>query len=241
MVITARTLITQALKTLQILGEDAEPSAGQATDGLALLTELADAWAADGAFCAVVERNTYTLTAGQASRTLGPSGNLVASTLPVGLEDAAVIAVDGTDEYPVKILDPGEYAAIPDKATTASWPYALRLENTFPNWTLKFWPVPSSAATLVLYTTAPFASSSLTLGTSLSLQAGYAKALRLTLAEEFASFFGAPLPPTLRMDAEQARAVIQRKNTRSQRINTAVAGIPGASGGHYDYISGRFI
>lgn len=236
MTITPRTLVTQALRTLEILSEGVDPTSEQASDALALLNELVDAWTAETSFMAVAERNTYTLL-GQAVQTIGATGDLVGN-LPG--EVTAVAVLSGTDEEPVDLLDLGEYEAIPDKATTATRPWKVRYERTFPNGTLKFWPVPAAGGTLVLYTLVPFASAALTLDTSMALQAGYAKALRLTLAEECASYFGVALPPTLPMRAMEARAVIQRGNTRPRRINTAVAGLP-SGGGSWDYRTGRYL
>lgn len=239
MTLTARDLITRALKTLQILGEDDEPTAGQGVDGLDLLNEIVDAWSADGSFLFVRQRLTFPLVSGQASRTIGPSGNFVTTHRPDSIEEAGVLVDD--IEVSVDVFPRDVYAGVPDKTTTADYPLGVLYEPTETNGTLTFWPVPSSTATIVLYArrgVSAFAD----LSTEYALAPGFPAALRLTLVEVFGPHFNAPVPPDVRVQAIAARARVQRAADRVSRVSTQLAGMPGGpvGRGSWDYRIGRF-
>lgn len=167
------------------------PTAAENADSLIILNELLDSWTAElgPVYGETVESLTW--ATGQATRTIGVSGNLNTARPQQILRASATIS---TVDYDLSLISNQEYQAIPIKTQTGSIPLALAYNPTFASslGTLYMWPVPSSAVTLLLTSIKPLAAVSALSGT-VTLPPGYAEALRYNLAVRYASYFGAQL------------------------------------------------
>src|SRR5688500_1268969 len=104
------------LRLLGVLGEGETASASQLADALDAVNVLLDSWSNDNLLCIAIVREEFTLTAGQSSRTMGPSGNFN-TTRPIDIENATIEdqSASPTAEYPLTIIGRDEYAAITQK------------------------------------------------------------------------------------------------------------------------------
>ncbi len=233
MTLTATQLITNALKDLRVLGVGRSLSAEDAASALVYLQEMIDSWAADKLTIYTVARTSYTLTADEENRTIGPTGDFTA-VRPVWISSATVKEVGSDLEIPVDIWDRNRWLYEPLKTQENTIPTALYMEPTNPDATLHFWPVPTTAATLVLgVPTALVAFANLT--TSYEFPPGYGEALRTCLVRKLARPFGRPLTADIVQDADDAMARIKRLNLVGADGPTAVSVDEGLIGGVGDF------
>jgi hypothetical protein len=177
-------------------------------------------WSNEGLLIhAITAETALTLTPGDATVTMGTSGDI--TTRPQEIV-AAKIKV-GTQEYPVKLLSVSEYAAIPNKSIDGTIPQALYDDGGYPQRTLTLYPVPSVANQLLLFTKRAL-SEIASLDTSVSLPPGYDRALIYNLAIELSPEYGRPVPEAVAMTAMDSKAGLKRKNHRSSylRVDSAL-------------------
>lgn len=212
---TAADLIRRSLKLLGILAAAEPLSAADQADGLIELNAMLGTWANERLQVFGTRRATYALTPSLSPHTIGTGGTL-STTRPVRIERAGVIRVGETAETPLTLLSDAQYAEVGNKAQTDTAPSQLWVEWTHPTAKLWLWPVPSSAATLVLYTwsrIAAFAASD-----TVSLPDGYDNALAHALALQVAPMYGVEPSGLLVQNAGDALAAIKRANMQTPQV-----------------------
>lgn len=225
--LTAQRLIKRVYRTLGVLAEGEDPSAEQAEDGLESLNEMLDAWNTERLLLPAFQRSTYTLTANVSTYTIGPTGDFSA-TRPMDLEQAAIIPVGQTYEFPVEVMTRDSWADIRIKSLTSTFPFGVIYEPTEPDGTIRVFPVPTTAATLVLYTMQTLAQFT-DLTTAYTLQPGYAAAIRWNLALLLSPEYDVPAAK-LGLIAEQARQTkgnIKRQNENPVDLTLGPSGLTG--------------
>jgi hypothetical protein len=223
---TAADLIRRSLKLLSVLAAGESMSAEDAADGLVELNLLLGSWANERLLVHGVRRATYTLTPSLSPHTVG-SGGTFSTTRPLRIDRAGIISAGETEETPLHILTDAQYAAIGNKAQTDSAPDRLWMEQTYPTAKLWLWPVPTTAATLVLYAWSRI--TELAAADSVSLPDGYENALAHALALQWAPMFGVEPSGTLIQNASDAVAAIKRTNTQTPQaeVDAALLGVGG--------------
>lgn len=209
---TAADLIRRSLKLLGVYAAGESLRAEDAADGLVELNHLLGTWANERLQVHGTRRATYSLTPNISPHTIGPSGTITAPR-PLRIDGAGIIRVAQTNETPLKKLSDGEYRAIGDKATTGDAPSSFWVEETAPDANLWFWPVPTSAATLVLYTWGRI--TEFALADTIALPDGYENALAHALAVQIAPMYGVEPSGVLMNNANEALAAIKRTNQRT--------------------------
>ena len=207
---TAITLITDALFELGYIAVGAVPTAPHADRALRALNRMWAAWTLDPSALLVEARSTFTWTVSQATRTIGPTGNLVGQR-PVQEPRLAVIPVGSTFETPLHPLTRAEYDALLDKTLTATYPSDFRYEPTAVNGTITVYPVPTTAPTLVVYgwvTLTTFAD----LNTDYDLAPGYERAIHWNLMKELGPGCGVAVSADLEDRARTSLGDIRRGN-----------------------------
>lgn len=208
---TARDMIRRSLKLVGVLADGESLSAEQGSDGLEVLNEILDSWSTQKLLILAQTREEFTLTPSTQSYTIGATGTFVTSR-PVKIESAKIKDLGSpANELPLSIINSKQWADIINKDTGASTPTHLYIENTMPLATLKLWPKPSAAYSLVLYSSKPLTSVS-NLSETLDLAPGYTKALRYTLAIALGKEYGRPIDPEVSNEARMAVADIKRVN-----------------------------
>jgi hypothetical protein len=104
-----------------------------------------------------------------------------------------------------------EYTNIGFKSVAGPWPTAVYLNSDFPLASLFFFPNPSQAGALHLWTDSLF-SAFATVNTVVNLPQGYVRALKWNLALELAPEYNKTITPALAMAARDSKAVLKALN-----------------------------
>ena len=114
-------------------------------------------------------------------------------------------------DYQIEIINQDKYTAIGYKGVSGPWPTALCYVSTYPLGSLYFYPNPSTAGSLHLWTDT-ILSDFATLTTPINLPQGYARAIKKNLALELCAEFGKSPSPHLVMQAKESLNSIRRLN-----------------------------
>lgn len=216
---TVRDFIRRSLVRIGVLADNETANATMLADGISTLNEMFDTWSSEGILIHTTTREEFALTAGEASRTMGPTGNFI-TTRPTQIEKVGVKS--NGQEIPVAILTVSEWAEIRDKTLTSDIPSKIYFEGTFPNETLNLWPVPSLANNLVIYSLKPF--STYTAASEISFPPGYQEAIKYNLDLRMFSEYGKPATQETFDQAAKTLANIKRKNTKPGFLTSDLAG-----------------
>lgn len=236
-VITAQTLVLDALQELGIPGMGQTAASDDQQFALRKLNRLLDNWNADRRAVYASQFTQFTLVPGLLPHTLGPSSaTWTVSQRPVSIDGANLILnTTNSPQVPITMREAEWYQGLSVPTLQTSIPTDLYYEPDWPNGSLFFYPVPTVGYAVQLQTRLVLAQ--LGLFDTFSLPPGYRDALALTLAEDCASAFGRPADQGLVIKAMQARARIFANNDVTPRLRTWDAGMPGGrrpgSAGNY--------
>lgn len=204
------TASTVCKRAIRLLTTNRSPSTDELTDALEALNARLDSLRNDELFAYARQAQSLTLVAAQYVYTIGPSGDL-STTRPVAIE-AAWIESGGTS-YGVDLITDEEYAAIPDKTATATWPTQANYKATMTTGTLTVWRVPTAAGTMKLLTrVVPSSFSAIT--DTLALPPGWEEFLVSELAIVLAPEYDQPIPQSVMGMNVRARNGIKVINSR---------------------------
>lgn len=220
---TAQTIINRAARLLGKISPNSDLRADESADALVALNAMLDGMRNEVGLCYAFQDESFALTGGVTSYSIGPSGDFV-TTRPISIEDAYL--VNGGVSYGLRIIPDAEYDGIPLKTATANWPDRMNYRPTMPNGTLYVYPVSDgTAATLHLRTQVVLTAFALT--DTVSLPPGWedmlAPNLALALAPEYETV---PNPMVIKM-ATGTLAAIKRAN---QRPRVAYTDLPALIG-----------
>ncbi len=223
---TAGDQINRALRLLGVLAEGETPSASTSQDALVALNQMIDSWSTERLSVFATLSQAVVWPANQASRTLGPSGNLPGTNVRPVLVDAATYYLDpeGISHTP-QIINRAQYDSIPVKTIATDYPEVLFVNMTHPNIELTVYPVPTTALTWYFISTAELSQPAL-LSTELSFPPGYLRAFTYNLAVEIAPEFGVEPSPTVSRIAVTSKRDLKRINNPNDVMsmpNTLVA------------------
>ncbi len=213
-VLTAQTIIYDALRLLGVTRQGYGPTAESLDDGLRQLNYLVDAWNAERMMLPAALRETFPLVGGQQVYSLGPGGDFDANR-PQVIAHAGIVS--GTVETPLMIVTREKWAVVPAKEVSGT-PLYLYSDNAFPLANVSLWPVPSTAGTIALYYLQSLSGFE-SLDAQYSFPAGYAKALTFNLAHQIAPMMAIhtkvaqPLLNHIAMIAAESKAAVRIRNT----------------------------
>ena len=226
----AQTIITDALKEIGVLSEGDTPTNDMLTDALRNLNRLLDILSNDASFDFSANEETINLT-GQASFTIGPTGN-IATSRPIKIESATAILSGIT--YPVEIVNTAGWDEIALKTTAGSLPEKIWYEGTMSNGIVHVWP--QATCTLNMRTTTVVTTFA-TISTVLSLPPGYEIYLVKALAVDIAPQYPAGVLSQLTINsARNSLRVIKRTNNMVPKLDTGFGYDSG--GGLADFYKG---
>lgn len=223
---TALDVIKRSLRMLGVYAIGEEPSASESQDALAALNALMGTFS-NGGMVYAKTLDTIALAASVASITVGPSGGTV-TPRPVRVLDESYIVLSDVS-YPLSLLTLQQYNDIGVKGSEGI-PVGLWVQPDMPDVTITFWPVPSQALTLKLWSDKLVASFP-ALTTTVTLPQGYEEALAYILAETLSPEYQVPVPREVKIGAGRSRRILKRTNLQvpKQRLD-----IPGMwAGGDY--------
>lgn len=233
---TTSEIVADALRKIGRLGIGATASGEDATYVLFTLNSLLDLWNAKRHAVYGESKQSFTLTPSLQPHTIGPSSATVSATIrPVSI--AAALLEVSDHRYPIAIRTREWYSNLSTPELTSTHPTDLYYEPGWPNGSLYFWPVPTSAYSVDLWKRILLASLALT--DSFTLPPGYQAAITGTLCEMIAPTYGWQITAEQQREFRDARATIFGNNDVTPEY-IADGGLPGSrSGGWYDYQTGR--
>jgi hypothetical protein len=114
-------------------------------------------------------------------------------------------------DYQIAIITRDKYTAIGLKGINGPWPTAMYYDLTYPLGTLFFYPNPSMAGELHLWTDTDLAAFT-DLNQAINLPDGYARAIKRNLALELAPEYGKTASPLLHKQAMESVIAIKQLN-----------------------------
>lgn len=227
MAVTVADLIRLALTRLRVLQAGDVPSAEDQSDAFLLLNAMVSSWSLQPGTLSTIVRTTWTIVANQTSYTVGTSGQIAMArpASPTAINRIGFLDTSQTPtmEYPgFPPLTEDQYAAIPIKALTSTYPQGWYYTPTVPLGTLSPFPVPTSATlTGVIYV--PTAISQFAAATdTIALPDGYELALIENLAVLLApTWLGTDPPAALVASARESKAWITTRNVRMSELDTS--------------------
>ncbi len=121
-------------------------------------------------------------------------------------------------DYPIEIIDKGQYARIGFKAISAPWPVALYYNPTWPLGQMLFYQNPSGGGQLHLYCDNILTNLS-SLTTTVVMPQGYNRFLKRKLARELAPEFGAIWTQQMEKLAKEAEDYVKSLNSVPQEVS----------------------
>lgn len=214
---TGRELIRGSLELIGAIGIQETPSAEEQSRALSSLNVMLSGWSIKGVVVFARLRELLTLT-GASSYTMGPSGSLNTSR-PVDIYRAALEDQSSNPklEIPLRIFTPDEYAAIPQKSLSSTFPTGIFIDWTNPLITIYPWPIPTIANKIALYSKKPLSTIS-DLSADLALPPGYERAIMYNLALERAPAYGKTPSDDVRVVASDSFGDIQRANLKIEPV-----------------------
>ncbi len=203
--------------------------------GLGKLNRLLDLWNAQRTAVYAEQIASFTLSPNTSPHTIGVSGaTWTATQRPVSLLAATLVI--GTIRQPIQIRTAEWYAGLATPEQTSETPTDVYYAAGWPLGSLYFYPVPTAASTVELWSRVVLAA--LALADTFTMPPGYQEAVTLTLAETLAGPLGVAMPADLARLAREARGHVFGNNDVIPAY-VPDAGLPGVGGGWYDYQTGR--
>lgn len=212
-------------------------------DALAIFNELLDALNAEERALYTNNITTFTLTPSLQPHTIGLAANTPTFTVtiarPADIKFANLVLTNVTPNVriPLNLRDEAWWMDQRVRGLTSSIPTDLFYASDWPNGAINLWPVPLTAYGLELNYSTLLAQVAAT--DTFDLPAGYQQALRLTLAELLAPAFGQTVAQSTKDKARDARARVWGNNDTIPNLCTRDAGMPGGSGGGWNFMTGR--
>lgn len=238
----ARTIIRDALTEIGVLAEGEAPESAWSTLALRRFQYQIDSWNAEELTLAVQQRESFTLTSGTATITIGESGSpTVNAPRPTFLQMVNYVVPGSSPAVEVSLapMDRDSYAALSIKTLESALPTQYFLNPTTPNSTIFFWPTVDQDVTIVLYyplnNTDPA-----TLQTDIIGPPGYQEAFMYQLALRLCTPFGREIPSALPEMAANALARMKRPNTQPGLLGVDAAVAPFGGGGAYNVIADTY-
>ena len=237
--VTARTLVTRALRHLGVTAAGEVPTADEAEDALSALNAMMESWSLDNHTIISSTLTIVPLQGGKETYTIG-SGGEIDMTWPLKIDQAQLIVeqVVPNLDLPLRILAEQEYGLVRIKQLESTYPQALWLHTTYPLGTLHLWPVPTQGNSLRLWTMATSGTFA-TLDTDLTLGRGYQRALQYNLEMELAEEHGRPVTLGLARLAHNSLLAVKRGNTRRKLSYVDVPAGVGRDLGSYNWLTDR--
>lgn len=208
---TAADQINGAMRLLNILDQDDTADATQLANGLTALNQMIDSWNTERLSIYSTQDQQFTWTAGNASRTLGPTGNFIGNR-PVLLDDSTYYKNASTGvSYGVSFINQEQYDAIALKTATTTYPQVMFINMDYPNITMYVYPVPTTDLEWHFISVTEITQPA-TSATTLALPPGYLRAFKYNLALEIAAEYGLQADPRVVRIADISKRNLKRIN-----------------------------
>ena len=186
---TAGDLIDGSLRLLGVLAEGETPSSETSQDALFAMNQMIQSWNTERLAVFSTQDQVVTWPPGQRSRTLGPTGDIVANR-PVSIDDSTYFRDPANGiSYGLKLINQQQYNGIAVKTVTSTYPQVLWVNMTFPDIEMYVYPVPTKVLEFHVVSVNELTQPA-NLATDLAFPPGYLRCFRYNLACELAPEFG---------------------------------------------------
>lgn len=211
---TVRDMITSSLRLIGAIAGNETPTANEASSALQSLNDMLDLWSTQKLLINASIQENFSFVGSQQNYTMGVGGNFNTAR-PQRIENAIYQQTTGATllNLPIQLINQDQFAALPVPNVQSTIPTKLFVNYTNPLATLYFWPVPSTAGTLVLWSWKTLTSFA-TLDTVVILPPGYNKALKYNLGVELAPEYGKQVDELIIAQAVDSKADIKRMNSK---------------------------
>ena len=208
---TAGELIKSSLRLIGQLAEAEEPSAATMQDSIAAMNQMIQSWSTERLAVYSTQDQVFTWPAGQATRTLGPTGDFVGNR-PIEIDDSTYFKDPATNlSFGIKLINQQQYNGIALKIVVSTYPQVMWVNNTSPDTTLTVYPVPSKTLEWHIISVEELTQVS-GVATDLFFPPGYLRAFRYNLAMELAPEFGVEPSPQVQRIAMTSKRNLKRIN-----------------------------
>lgn len=223
MAYTTLNLITDVLLDMGVIADQETPTAAQSVGALVKLNDLIESWNIDPLKLYGSTQNLIPFVANQQIYTIGLGGNLNI-TRPDEITAAFVRSTSQApsqqQDIPLQVLTTEEWANIPVKGMTGTFPFAVWFNMTNPLIAAHVTPIPTgSNYSMMFFDTNPI--SALALSTVLSFPNGYKRALKYGLYIELAPSYQIEIPQSIALLAQASKASVDRQNTEINELCTS--------------------
>jgi hypothetical protein len=236
---TTLTMITDAMRLLNITASGELPTSDESSDALRAFQRMVDSWNADSLSIFTTSASDYPLTLGKQAYTLGPGGDFDTTRPPQIIGMSAILLTNPSNpvEVPLDMYTIGEWQTkVPVKNVSGSFPQVCYDDGGMPLRTLSFWPIPTLQQNNVRIYTWQALVWPATLQTVLNFPPGYSRAFLYNLAIEIAPQFGAQIPPAVGKIAVESLAMIKTMNAPDLLLVSDLQPSPGG----YNYRADMF-
>jgi hypothetical protein len=219
---TALDLISSSLRLIGILAAGESPDLATANDSLSVLADMIDSWNADRLAIFTTTSDDFPFVIGQQTYTLGTGGNFDMAR-PAQIDAMSVILTSNPSnpiEVPIVMYSVDDWQnKVPVKSVTGSFPLVCYDTGDFPLRSLNFWPIPSQANNLRIYSWQPLDTPA-ELTTTIAFPPGYSEAFRYNLAVRLSAEFGAQVSPVVAQIAVESLARVKNINAPSLELQS---------------------
>lgn len=159
-------LVNQSLTLAGRLGAGRSAGGAESNVVLSLANNMLDSWSTQRLAVYSIALNTWPLTAGTETYTIGPAG-VFSGARPIVIESASIkYTIEGnTGHSPVKVLGQDDFTMQARMGDQAVLPRTLYNDQAWPLSTLYLYPIPATNTHLELYTWQPFTQFTAPVGT----------------------------------------------------------------------------
>jgi hypothetical protein len=238
--LNAGDLIASAMRLIGATASGEIISAAEATDGLMVLQQMLDSWAADRLLVYTISIGTFTLTPGTQTYTLGPGGAFNAAR-PAKIDSASIVSLNNPAqplELQIDLYTDEDWQAIPVKNISSPRPQGVYDDGSFPLRNLSFWPVPSAVVKAILYSWTALTQFT-DLVSDVTFPPGYPEAIRYNLAMRLIAEMPGNFNPLMaQVTGELAVSSLARiRSINIPLIEKNYGDVPSGHGARYNYYS----
>jgi len=235
MSLTAQDFIVDALSLVGATMMDQTPPAWEMSKALRTLNLMLNSWSAQKLMVRAMTEEHFTLTVSKGVYTIGLSASYdVNSAKPLKIDSAFIR--DGSDDYPLTIIEKSLYDGFGDKTTTGTPEYLAydpgAAQQTTQKGTIYLYHEPATAHDLYIFSQ-KFLTEFATLTDAFTFEPQYGEAIKYNLAIRLWPFYRKPgelIPPSILDPAAEGMRIIRALNSTQVRCKVDIPGM----GGGYD-------
>lgn len=229
---TALSIITDAMVEIGAYAPGETISSVHQALGLLRFQNQLNAWQADFLTLNLQTPQSFTLTSGTSSFTIGPTSTDIATVRPVFVQGINYLIPGSSPatEVPMAEMDDDVYMALSQKGLTSSLPQQYHVNATMPNATVFVWPTVTQNVGLIVYLFQGISEPAL-LTTNVTGPQGYQEAFMYQLALRLCGPMFRPVSQELKEMAAATFARMKRPNDIPSQMAVDAALVPAAGSG----------